>query len=221
MTRLYIVEDNADLAFGLRTNLELEGYEVTVFGRGQEGLDAICADPPDLVVLDLMLPELDGVSVLKGIRAAGLDLPVLMLTARGEEADKVLALRSGADDYVTKPFGLLELIARVEALLRRARVTPTTFADVVVHTADRTVTRAGQPVELAPKEFDLLLELLRRDGAAVSRAELLDRVWGYSAEVQSRTVDTHVAELRRKLEPDPANPSHILTVRKIGYRLKR
>jgi DNA-binding response OmpR family regulator len=214
-----IVEDNPDLAFGLRTNLELEGYTVEVSADGRAGLEAIRRNPPDLIVLDLMLPGINGVDVLRGLRAAGIDTPVLVLTARGEEADKVLALRSGADDYVTKPFGLLELIARVEALLRRSRpARGLRSAAIEVDPSSRTVRRDGTPVALAPKEFDLLLELVRADGAVVSRHDLLDRIWGYSADVQSRTVDTHVAELRRKLEADPANPLHLRTVRKVGYR---
>jgi DNA-binding response OmpR family regulator len=155
-------------------------------------------------------------------------MPILILTARGEEGDKVRGLRLGADDYVTKPFGVLELLARVEALLRRTAppgddgaVPPERFGDVEVVPASRTVLRAGRPVGLTPKEFDLLLALLKRRGAVAGRMELLTEVWGYSAAVLSRTVDTHVAELRRKLEADPAAPQHILTVRKAGYRLER
>ncbi len=149
-------------------------------------------------------------------------MPVLVLTARSEEADKVRGLRLGADDYVTKPFGVLELLARIEALLRRSRaVTAKTygFGGVEVDADRRTVTRDGQPVPLTPMEFDLLLALLRRDGAVASRIELLQEVWGHSAAVLTRTVDTHVAELRRKLERDPALPEFILTARKAGYRL--
>ena len=153
---------------------------------------------------------------------------MLVLTARGEEADKVRALRMGADDYVTKPFGLLELLARVEAVLRRGRAhaaagpapDATRFGAVEIHFASRVVRRGGQAVELAPKEFELLVALLRARGAVVSRLELMEQVWGYSAAVVTRTVDTHIAELRRKLENDPAAPQHILTVRKAGYRLK-
>jgi two-component system alkaline phosphatase synthesis response regulator PhoP len=151
-------------------------------------------------------------------------VPVLILTARGEEADKVTGLRLGADDYVTKPFGLLELLARVEALLRRAGGGAEDRARlrmgrIEIDPATRTVTRGGEPVELSPKELDLLLALIRHDGAVVTREELLAEVWGYAAGVQSRTVDTHVSELRRKLEEDPSRPRHILTVRKAGYRV--
>ncbi len=231
--RILLIEDNADLAYGLRNNLEIEGYQVEVVGDGAKGLTRARAVKPDLVILDLMLPGMDGFRVLRALRddgAAG-EMPVLILTARGEEADKVRGLRLGADDYVTKPFGVLELLARVEALFRRtasprrngSSAEPATlrFGAVEVLTPSRTVLRRGEPVLLTPKEYDLLVALLRRNGACATRVELLTEVWGYSAEVMSRTVDTHVAELRRKLEPDPANPVHILTVRKTGYRLDR
>ena len=225
MTRIVLIEDNHDLAFGLRNNLEIEGYEVVVAGDGASGLDAARAATPDLVILDVMLPRMDGFRVLRELRREDPHLPVLLLTARGEEADKVRGLRLGADDYVTKPFGLLELLARVEALLRRAGGRTDceryAFGAIEVDAGKRAVSRHGEPVSLAPKELDLLLALLRRDGAVVSRLELLKEVWGYTASVVSRTVDTHVAELRRKLEADPAAPEHILTVRKAGYRLER
>ena len=225
MTRVLVIEDNPDLAFGLRNNLEIEGYEVQVASDGKAGLAAVRETDPDLVVLDLMLPETDGFRVLGTLREEGFHTPVLILTARGEEADKVLGFRLGADDYVTKPFGLMELLARVEALLRRAgdsrSVEVEHIGDVEVRRTARTVFKDGRVVELAPKELDLLLALLDREGAAVSRGELLEEVWGYSGSVVSRTVDTHIAELRRKLEDDPSNPRHILTVRKVGYRLER
>jgi DNA-binding response OmpR family regulator len=223
MTRILIVEDNADLALGLRNNLEFEGYGATIADDGPAGLAAIRAQPFDLVVLDLMLPGMDGYRVLREMRSAGIETPVLLLTARSEEADKVRGLRLGADDYVTKPFGVLELLARIEALLRRTRGTsPRTFrfGDIVVDADRRVVTREGQVVGLTPMEFDLLIALLRRQGTVASRIELLQEVWGHSAAVLTRTVDTHVAELRRKLERDPAAPQHILTARKAGYRIE-
>jgi two-component system response regulator MtrA len=194
---------------------------------GALGLELLRRDPPDLVVLDLLLPGLDGYRVLKALREEGYEMPVLVLTARGEEADKVRGFRLGADDYVTKPFGLLELLARVGALLRRTKTrdrepaSETRFGDVVVDAVRRRVTKAGRDVDLTPKEWDLLVALLEARGAVVSRLALLSRVWGYDAAVVSRTVDTHVAELRRKLEDDPAAPRHILTARTIGYRLSR
>ena len=227
MTRVLIVEDDPDLGFGLRTTLEIEGYTADVAADGPSGLRRAREERPDLVILDLMLPGMDGYRVLRALRAEGNRVPVLVLTARGEEADKVLGFRSGADDYVTKPFGLLELLARVEALLRRAGggVAPAPaidrFGEVEVDRAARTVLRRGEPVQLAPRELDLLLALYDRNGGVVSRQDLLREVWNHRGAVLTRTVDIHVAELRRKLEDDPGQPRHILTVWKKGYRLKR
>ena len=226
MNRILVVEDNTDLAFGLRNNLEIEGYEVELAHDGKHGLDLALARPFDLVILDLMMPGLDGFRVLKALRERRDRTPVLILTARGQEDDKVRGLRLGADDYVTKPFGVLELLARIEALLRRTRPErptgePVRFGDVIVDPAARTVKRGGVETPVAPKEFDLLWALVEADGAAVSRDRLMERVWGYGADVLSRTVDTHIAELRRKLEPGDGAPTYILTVRKIGYRLSR
>ena len=229
MTRVLVVEDNPDLAFGLRNNLEIEGYAVDVAGDGAKGLGRAKETRPDLIILDLMLPGMDGYRVLRALRDADLEMPVLILTARGEEADKVLGFRLGADDYVTKPFGVLELLARVDALLRRTsgRAAPNSnsdslqqFGEIEVDASARAVRRCGRQVELTPMEFDLLLALLRRRGAVASRLDLLREVWGYSSSVQSRTVDTHIAELRRKLEGG-ATSRHIVTVRKAGYRLER
>ena len=229
MTRILIVEDNKDLAFGLRSNLEIEGYEVRTAATGPDGVQQAKAFLPDLVVLDLMLPQMDGFAVLEAIRESKLQMPVLILTARGEEIDKVRGLRLGADDYVTKPFGLMELLARVEAILRRSNSadpgSAATVADKIligdleVCPKTRSLKKRGKTVDLAPKEFDLLLELIRQDGAVVSRVDLMKTVWGHSSTIISRTVDTHVAELRRKLEEDPSNPSLIVTVRKAGYRI--
>jgi len=220
MKRILIVEDNAELAFGLRNNLEIEGYEVDVSSDGAAGLRAAKEKNPELVILDLMLPELDGFRVLKGIRESRMTMPILILTAQGEASAKVRGLKMGADDYVTKPFGLMELLARVEALLRRGVAPSQTFGKVVVDRTSRTVIRQGEAVELAPKEYDLLVALLSRPNAVVSRIELMRYVWGYADSVVTRTIDTHIAELRRKLEDDPSTPKHILTVRKVGYRLK-
>ncbi len=228
MNRILIIEDNPDLAYGLRTGLEIEGYEVDVAPDGETGLVRARDWTPHLIILDLMLPGMDGYRVLRTLRDEGLQMPVLILTARGEETDKVLGFRLGADDYVTKPCGVLELLARVAALLRRARQADgggpvdavERFGAVEINPASRTVTRGDQPVALSPKEFDLLLMLVRRRGAVVSRIELLKEVWGYSADVMTRTVDIHIAELRRKLEDDPSKPRHILTVWKAGYRLE-
>jgi two-component system, OmpR family, alkaline phosphatase synthesis response regulator PhoP len=229
MTRILLIEDNRDLAYGLRNNLEIEGYDVEVAHDGVDGLKVFSNVKPDLVILDIMLPQLDGFRVLKTLRQKDRATPVLLLTAKGEESDKVRGLRLGADDYVTKPFGLLELLARVEALLRRTQPPLALandahevhrFGNVEVDAAACTVRRASESVELAPKEFSLLLALLRAGGAVVSRLQLMREVWGYSAAVVSRTVDTHIAELRRKLEENPTSPRHIITVRKTGYRIK-
>jgi two-component system alkaline phosphatase synthesis response regulator PhoP len=224
VARVLVIEDNPDLAYGLRNNLEIEGHQVTVAVNGPDGLDQASRGSADLVILDLMLPGLDGFRVLRALRERDRETPVLILTARGEEADKVRGLRLGADDYVTKPFGVLELLARVEAQLRRrgapgARST-VRFGDIEVDRRARVVRRGGEAVSLAPKELDLLLALVDAEGAAVSRMTLMHQVWGYQADVLSRTVDSHIAELRRKLEPDPGRPRHILTARKFGYRLE-
>ena len=225
MSYILLIEDNADLAFGLRNNLEIEGHRVEVAADGARGLDLARTTEPELVILDLMLPDIDGFRVLKSLRATDFAAPILILTARGEETDKVRGLRLGADDYVTKPFGLLEVLARVDALLRRAahgdgEPPIRQFGDIEVRRSRRQVLRHDEPIDLTPKEYDLLIALLDRRGGIATRRELMREVWGYSYDVVTRTVDTHVAELRKKLEPDPATPVHILTVRKVGYRLE-
>lgn len=228
MRRIVIVEDNEDLAQGLANNLEIEGFETTIALDGITGLQMAKELRPDLVILDLMLPGLDGYRVLSTLRDEGIELPVLILTARSEERDKVRGFRDGADDYVTKPFGLLELIGRVHALMRRSgklnghaeQAAPFKFGDVEIVPGTHDVLLNGAPVMLRPKEYELLLALVRRRGNVITRLDLLREVWGYGSDVMSRTVDTHVGELRRKLEKDPAAPRHILTVRKTGYRLE-
>jgi two-component system response regulator MtrA len=226
--RVLLVEDNADLAEGLRYNLEREGYEVRVAPDGPMGLEAAQRWRPDLVLLDLMLPGMSGFDVLREFRSGGNRVPVIIVTARGEEADKVRGFRLDADQYVTKPVGLLELLERVRALLRRSAqvsggevMARIRFGDISVEPAARIVTRGEHPVTLTPKAYDLMLALLRRQGAAVSRIELLREVWGSAGDVQTRTVDSHMAELRRKLESNPADPRHFLTVWKVGYRFER
>ncbi len=225
MKQILIVEDNAELAFGLRNNLEIEGYSVIVATDGEAGLDAALKSPPDLIILDLMLPKLDGFRVLRTLREGGSRIPILILTAKGGESDKVRGLKMGADDYVTKPFALLELLARVEAVLRRGAPVEErrigSFGDVVVDYASRTVTKGGQAVGLSRKEFDLLAALLAKENCVVPRLDLMRAVWGYADSVITRTIDTHIAELRRKLEDNPRAPEHILTAPTIGYRLKR
>ena len=224
--RVLVIEDNAAIAEGIAYNLRHEGYESRVAEDGRAGLSAVREWEPHLVILDLMLPGIDGYQVLESMRREGNKVPVLILTARGEEADKVRGFRLDADQYVTKPFGVLELLERVGSLLRRAADRPgatrdaTTirFGDVVVDTASRSVSKGGVPCGLTPKAYELLLALIRRDGAVAGRVELLTEVWGYGAFVLSRTVDSHIAELRRKLEDDAAHPRHIVTVWKVGYR---
>ena len=224
MTNILIVEDSEDLAFGLRNNLEFEGYDVTVVHDGKTGLEMATSNPPDLMILDLTLPELDGLNVLERIRKTGSKLPILLLTARQEELDKVRGLKLGADDYVTKPFGLMELLARVEALLRRSggERNPQVIkvGELEIDVAARIVLKGGERVDLAPRELDLLLALIEHRGRVVSRQHLLSEVWGHQGQVVTRTVDTHIAELRRKLEPDTRKPSYIQTARKAGYRFE-
>jgi two-component system, OmpR family, alkaline phosphatase synthesis response regulator PhoP len=226
MTRILIVEDNEDLAFGLRRTLEDEGYAVDVASDGLRGSQRARDDKPDLVILDLMLPGMDGYRTLESIRGAGLQMPVIILTARGEEADKVHGFRVGADDYVTKPFGLSELLARVSAQLRRSRLPGGSgaaseryaFSDVEITPSARVVTKGGERVALTPREYDLLLALVQRPGVVLSRVTLLREVWGHQADVMTRTVDIHMGELRKKLEDVAAEPRHFMTVWKAGYR---
>jgi len=228
MGRILVVEDNASLAEGLAYNLRHEGHDVRIAEDGERGLADARQWSPDLVILDLMLPRLDGYGVLAAIRRDHNDVPVIILSARGEEADKVRGFRLDADQYVTKPFGVLEILERVRSLLRRASSRAPgphaddelRFGDVVVDVAARTASRAGAPCTLTPKAFDLLLALVARGGRVATRQELLKEVWGYGAFVLSRTVDSHIAELRRKLETDPAHPRHIVTVWKVGYRFE-
>jgi two-component system, OmpR family, alkaline phosphatase synthesis response regulator PhoP len=230
MSRVLVIEDNENLAFGLATSLELEGHDALIASTGSDGLRNAREWKPDIIILDIMLPDIDGYRVLQSLRADGNDVPVLLLTARGEEADRVLGFRLGADDYVTKPFSVLELLARVQTRLRRTATAADpqrsenevfTFGDVTVTPSERSVRRRGEEVPLSPKAFDLLVALLKRRGAVASRLQLLQEVWGHKGAVMTRTVDIHVAELRRKLEDSAAEPRHIRTVRKAGYRLVR
>lgn len=225
--RVLLVEDNSDLAEGLRYNLEREGYEVKVAADGPTGLEAGQRWRPDLILLDLMLPGMSGFDVLKGLRSSGSRMPVIIVSARGEEADKVRGFRLDADQYVTKPVGLLELLERVRALLRRSAqvggdevASRIRFGEISVEPGARIVTRGERAVALTPKAYDLMLALVRRQGAVVGRVELLREVWGSAGDVQTRTVDSHMAELRRKLEDNPADPRHFLTVWKVGYRFE-
>ncbi|MEW5927789.1 MAG: response regulator transcription factor [Gemmatimonadota bacterium] len=229
--RILLVEDNAELAAGIRYNLELEGYQVRWEEDGAAAVRAAREFAPDLLILDLMLPGMDGFQVLRTLREEGMHAPVLVLTARGEEADKVRAFRLDADQYVTKPFGLLELLERVGMLLRRSRARAAAaeepaaagvlrFGEVEVDPAARRVLRRGREVALTPRAFDLLLALAALGGRVATRQMLLETVWGHKGRVLTRTVDSHVSELRQKLEDDPERPRHILTVWKSGYRFE-
>lgn len=228
MSRIVIVEDNTTIAEGIAMNLQMEGHDVRIAASAAQGVTLCQTFAPALVILDIMLPDGTGIDALQRLRDTGFDAPVLLLSALGDEADKLRGFRAGADDYVTKPFGLLELLARVEVLLRRHRpamLEPAStggvlsFGDTIVNLSERTVLRRGEPVTLRPKEWELLLALVRHENAVVSRAALLREVWGYDTTVQSRTVDTHMVELRRKLGDDVDDPRYIVTVRKMGYRL--
>ncbi|HMA21891.1 MAG TPA: response regulator transcription factor [Gemmatimonadaceae bacterium] len=226
--RILLVEDNSDLAEGIEYNLRLEGYDVRIAENGRIAIDLAREWKPDLVLLDLMLPVLDGYQVLRAVRQSDRHVPVIILSARGEEADKIRGFKLDADQYVTKPFSIVELLERIAALLRRSsrplqeqNASRVTFGDVDIDLGARTVMRSGEPCALTPKAYDLLLALVKRDGAVAKRHDLLKEVWGYGAFIMTRTVDTHIAELRRKLEANPAEPRHIVTVWKVGYRLAR
>jgi two-component system, OmpR family, alkaline phosphatase synthesis response regulator PhoP len=222
--RILLVEDEPGLRLTLTGRLVSEGYVVEQAADGETGLLRACAESFDLIVLDVMLPDRSGFEVCRDLRRRGIDTPVLMLTARGEVEDRVLGLRLGADDYLVKPFAMSELLARVEARLRRETAPPREppegyrFGEVEVDFRRAEVSRAGQPVALSAKEFQLLCYLIRQRGATLSRDQLLNEVWGYDAMPSTRTVDVHVAWLRRKLEPNPRHPQYILTVHGLGYK---
>lgn len=223
MSRILVVEDDGAILRGLRDNLTAESYEVITATDGAEGFRLSQEKNPDLIVLDLMLPKLSGYEICRKLRDEGNRVPILMLTARGEEADRILGLDLGADDYVTKPFSIRELLARVRALLRRSepqspQLDRLTFGDVVVNFPQFEARKRGQLVEMTPKEFGVLQYLAARPGKVVRREELLEEVWGYENYPTTRTVDNHMATLRAKLEEDPAEPRHLLTVHGVGYK---
>lgn len=223
MTKILVVDDEATIRETLQYNLEKEGHDVITAADGSEALDLARAETLDLIILDLMLPELDGLSVCRSIRKEQ-DTPIIMLTARTGEMDKIVGLESGADDYVVKPFSLGELMARVRAVLRRA---PATSRQDVLESGElrlnliaRRVTLGDEEISLTPKEFDLLAELMRNRGVVLSRDLVLTKVWGYDYLGDTRTVDVHIRWLREKIEEDPSNPQRILTVRGVGYRFE-
>lgn len=220
--RILVIEDDATLLETIGYNLTREGYQVLTAADGLLGLELARSDKPDLVILDLMLPGLDGLSVCRAIRHE-MSTPIMMLTARSGEVDRIVGLDSGADDYVVKPFSLGELLARIRALLRRGSTVPATrieSGDLVLDLVAHKARRGDQELFLAPKEFDLLAELIRHKGAVLSRDLLLERVWGFDFTGDTRTVDVHIRWLREKTEADPANPTRIQTVRGIGYRFE-
>jgi DNA-binding response OmpR family regulator len=228
MAKILVLEDEESIAQPLQENLAFEGYEVLAAGNGNQGLALALAHHPDLILLDIMLPGLNGFEVCRRLRQKGLTTPIIFLTARSDEADKVRGLDLGGDDYVTKPVGVMELLARIKAVLRRSQPADLgtvdarlEFGHAKVDFARREATFKGAPIHLSPKEFGILQLLAERDGRAVSRAELLQSVWGYDVYPTTRTVDTHVLDLRAKVEDDPAHPVHLLTVHGLGYRLVR
>jgi two-component system alkaline phosphatase synthesis response regulator PhoP len=222
-----VVEDEPSLVSTLSYNFRKNGFHVVTAVDGYEGLQTARRENPDVVILDLMLPKMDGLEVCRRLRA-GSDVPILMLTAKGEELDRVVGLEMGADDYLAKPFSMRELIARVRALLRRSSArapaedaSRTAAGALELDARGRTATRAGEEVALKPKEFDLLFYLARNAGQVFTREQLLEHVWGYEFFGGSRTVDVHVRWLREKLEANPAQPRHLLTVRGVGYKFVR
>ena len=226
--RILIVEDEPAILRGLQDNLRLEGFDVVTAADGESGYKLALESKPDLMILDLMLPRMSGYEICRKLRAAGVNTPILILTARSEETDRVLGLDLGADDYVTKPFSIRELLARVRALLRRTQpATPTApepaqlrFSGALLDFQKYEASKDGQPVDLTRKEFGIVRFLATRPGVVVSRDELLNEVWGYDAYPTTRTVDNHIASLRAKLEPDAANPRHFLTVHGVGYKFQ-
>ena len=224
MSRILLVEDDRGFAETLKGNLEIEGYEVDLALTGTLGLDRAKAERYDLIILDLMLPAMNGFTVLQRLRDSGRDTPVLIMTALGTEDEKLRGFGLGADDYIVKPTGLLEILARVKAVLKRSTTSgPTRNAvvvgDLTVDLDARTVRRGEMEIALRPKEFDLLAALLRHRGKVASRADLLREVWGYATGTESRTVETHLAALRQRLGDDPGASRYIVTVRGAGYRI--
>jgi len=223
LSKILIVEDEPDMVLGLKDNFEFEGYEVVTAADGLAGLERARSQKPDLIILDIMLPRLSGLEVCKILRSEGHDLPIIMLTARGQEIDKVVGLELGADDYVTKPFSIRELLARVRAILRRSEGTKKrlgrySFADIELDFEAYKAKKDGAPLELSPREFELLRYLIERKGETVSRERLLEDVWGYESYPSTRTVDTHIAKLRAKIGDSGSEPRFILTIHGMGYK---
>jgi len=225
MRKVLIVEDDEAMSVALRDGFEYEGYAVTLAKDGEAGLSLAATAAPDLILLDVMLPRMTGLDVCRKLRTDGNGVPIIMLTARGQEIDKVLGLKQGADDYVTKPFGFMELMARVEAVLRRCtgpggppEPTVARFGDVTVDFKACEGWKGGRRLDLSPRELKLLAYFLQHPGEVISRERLLDAVWDYNAILYTRTVDMHIAKLRKKIENNPADPKHIVTVHRLGYK---
>ncbi|MGA2677848.1 MAG: response regulator transcription factor [Sedimentisphaerales bacterium] len=223
METILIVEDDPTMLRGLKDNFEFKGYKVITASDGEKGLEAALNARPDLILLDIMLPKINGYEICRLIREQKLDMPIIMLTAKGEESDIVLGLNLGADDYVTKPFSIKELLARAAAFLRRAKKETQDIHEFGCYRLDisaRRLTRKGKEIELSPKEFDLLAFFIKRQGRALTRDEILNAVWGYDCIVTPRSIDRFVTTLRDKIEPDPSKPVFIHTIRQIGYRFE-
>jgi DNA-binding response OmpR family regulator len=223
MTKILIVEDEPNMVTGLRDNFEFEGYEVLTAGDGVAGLERALKESPDLVLLDVMMPRMSGLDVCRQLKAKRPSMPIIMLTARGQEVDKIVGLELGADDYVTKPFSIRELVARVKAVLRRTRTAPKEqdrylFGEVDVDIRKCQVSRRGKAMDFSSKEFELLKYFLCHPGETLSRDRLLEDVWGYEHFPTTRTVDAHIVRLRQKVEPKPEEPRFILTVHGTGYK---
>jgi len=223
LQKILIVEDEPDMVLGLRDNFEFEGYEVLVARDGREGLGLALSNSPDVILLDLMLPRMSGLDVCRELRGKGLETPIIMLTARGQEVDKVIGLENGADDYVTKPFSIKELLARVRAHLRRAtknvvEIETYTLGSLDLNFKKHKAIKNGQEIEMTAREFDLLKYFIKHRGETISRDQLLDDVWGYDNYPITRTVDNHIAKLRQKIEAVPADPQFIITVHRMGYK---
>jgi DNA-binding response OmpR family regulator len=223
MSRILVVEDDAAILRGLADNLACESHDVLTAMDGERACSIVREQKPDLVILDLMLPRMSGYDVCRTLRGEGVTTPILMLTARGDESDRVLGLDLGADDYLTKPFSIRELLARVRALLRRTQsparsIDVLHFEDTIIDFKRYDAQKAGAPIDLTKKEFGVLRYLAARAGEVVTREELLDQVWGYDAMPTTRTVDNHIASLRAKLEADPSQPRHLQTVHGVGYK---